>query len=461
MRGLIVPLTPEQYLKPLSSALTKVQRPLMRLDAYYEGLQPLNFIAPELFCDLSKNLVELVINWPRLGTDAYNTRLAVQGFRFGTAEDADEDLWGLWLRNRMPKRSRQAHLEALIMGRSYAFVGSREGNDSLPLITVEHPLQVMHRNDPRTGDVEAAIKRWTDQDGQKRVTLYLPNETRQYVMDRGFRELKDELSEHGMGKVPVVPIVNRERLLRPLGVSEFQDVMIIADAANKMATDMMISADFHAMPRRWVFGMSEDDFADETGKALSTWSAIAGRLWATEKNPKDVAAGQFPEADLTNFHNSIKLLAQIAQQMLGLPPHYMSHNADNPTSAASIEASEAQMVQRCRDKHIEFADPWEQVMRLALRIRDGEWDEDAEALSTDWRSPETPSTSQSADAASKLVGGPVLPREGAWDDLGYSPQRKIVLRRQWAEQQAADSADLFGDKPPVDDIDPADDPVLV
>jgi hypothetical protein len=110
-------------------------------------------------------------------------------------------------------------------------------------------------------------------------------------------------------RCPVVPIVHRPRLLRPDGRSIFHDVIPIADAANKMATDMMVSGEFHAMPRRWAIGMSEEDFVDEHGKQMSTWESIAGRIWSTEKGPKEVQVGQFDEADLAVFHNTIKLLA--------------------------------------------------------------------------------------------------------------------------------------------------------
>ena len=65
----------------------------------------------------------------------------------------------------------------------------------------------------------------------------------------------------------------------------------------------------------------------------ATWEQIAGRMWATKRKPGEVAVGQFAEADLTNFHNSIKLLAQLASQLLALPPDYLSFTGSNPTSA--------------------------------------------------------------------------------------------------------------------------------
>lgn len=434
-----MPLTAEQRLERLDQELARQKKPLLKLDAYYEGMQPLNFVAPELFAELNSSVVDLVINWPELGVEAYETRLDVEGFRFPGEPDADERLWEIWQDNDMDEMSQQAHLEALVMGRSYAIVGVGEDEET-PLITVEHPLQVTASRDPATRAVTNALKRWKDEDGQEWRTLYLPGENRFYVREKGKLVEDDSLRTPNFGIPPVVPLLNRGRMLKHQGRSEFQSIIGIADAANKMATDMMISAEFHAMPRRWVFGMDEDDFVDENGKALTTWQQIAGRLWATDKGPDQVKAGQFEEADLSNFHNSIKLLAQLGSQLLALPPHYMSFNSDNPASADAIRSSEAQLVKRCERKQTVFGASWKRIMTLALQYARVDQDiiSKARRLETVWGDPATPTQAQKSDAVQKLSGGvPILPREGAWDELRYSKARKDRLRKQFAEQDKA------------------------
>jgi hypothetical protein len=47
---------------------------------------------------------------------------------------------------------------------------------------------------------------------------------------------------------------------------------------------------------------------------------IASRLWANED--KDIKVGQFQEADLDNFRETLKLLMQVAVQKLALPAYY-------------------------------------------------------------------------------------------------------------------------------------------
>jgi hypothetical protein len=146
--------------------------------------------------------------------------------------------------------------------------------------------------------------------------------------------------EHGLDVVPVVPLANRPRLRRMDGTSELRAVIPVSDAANKIASDMMVSAEYHAMPRRWGTGLSRDDFADENGQPLGAMSALAGRMWANES--KDVKFGQFPEAQLSNFHETLNVLARLVSSLTGLPPAFLGLATDQPPSADAIRSTTGQ-----------------------------------------------------------------------------------------------------------------------
>ncbi|WP_308258594.1 recombinase family protein [Saccharothrix obliqua] len=81
-----------------------------------------------------------------------------------------------------------------------------------------------------------------------------------------------------------MPIVNRPRTRRRrtapprLGRSELAAVLPLSDAACKVATDMMISGEYHAMPRRYALGFDKEDFVDAQGNTLTPWEAVAGVL---------------------------------------------------------------------------------------------------------------------------------------------------------------------------------------
>ena len=230
---------------------------LDRADKYFEGEQPLKYMAPAMAAEIGDRVSQLVLNWLRFGAEAYENRLDVEGFRYRGSSSSDDELWRIWQANDLDEQAQQAHLDALVLGRSYVIVGSGDGDDADPIVTVESPFQVFAERDPRTRKVSAAVKRWQEGEGKdavQRATLYLPDSTESFAFDKVWRST-GEADEHGLGVVPVVPLVNRPRILRPDGLSEFHDVIPVADAANKMATDMMVSAEFHAMPRRWAVGM--------------------------------------------------------------------------------------------------------------------------------------------------------------------------------------------------------------
>ena len=305
---------PLDWLGLLEAQRLKQLPKLREYSQYFEGEQPIKYMSPVLEGEFGERLTQLVINWPALGVEAYENRLDVEGFRLPGEGKADEDLWRFWQVNDLDEESSQGHLEALIKGRAAAIVGENEDDPTTPIITVEDPSQIATYRDPRTRRVLWGLKRWTDDEDPshpvENAALYGLNETYYYVMQDG-KWTESDVVVHNRGMCSVVPLLNRPRLLNQLGASEFKNIIPIANAANKLATDMMISSEFHAMPRRWVVGMSEDDWKDPDGNPVSNWSKVAGRVWATDLMPSEVQMGQFQEADLANFHNSIKLLAQL------------------------------------------------------------------------------------------------------------------------------------------------------
>jgi hypothetical protein len=454
-------MTPQENVVHLDGLLQKDQRRLRKLDAYFRGKQPLRFLALELKEEFGERLAEVVINWPEMVAEAYEHRLDITGFRYPGSttngvdvDERDESVWRIWQDNDMPRQSSLAHLESLIFGRSYAIVGARGALDEgpavegapvafddldtdSPLITVEHPYQVITEADPRTRQPSSALKRWRDADKVQRATLYLPNSTHHFVRTRQWVE-KDR-DEHNLGVVPVVPLVNRGRMLEQDGRSEFASVIPLADAANKMGTDMMVSGEFHAMPRRWALGMTASDFEDEEGNKISPFEQIAGRMWAHPKKPGEVEVGQFAETDLVVFHNTIRLLAQLVTQLAGLPLHYLGFGTDNPASADAIRSSETRMVKGAERKQMGLGADWRRVQAIAVRIRDGEdWDPSVRRLKSIWRNAATPTVAQAADAVVKKRQAGIITLRQARIDLDYSPEEIRRMEQEDAEEAQRD-----------------------
>ncbi|MCW2904915.1 MAG: putative phage protein [Streptosporangiaceae bacterium] len=436
----------QEWLTHLITCHDQQKSDLSTLDSYYEGRQPLSYMAPELIAEMQDRIRQVVVNWPRLVVDSMEERLDVEGFRLAGAAQSDERLWSWWQANDLDEESQLGHLDALAMRRSFVIVGADD--DENPLITVESPLEVHAERDPRTRQVAAAVKRWSETEGATKTefaTLYRPDATVWSHRDGG-AWVEYDRDDHNLGVVPVVPLVNRARTRNREGVSELADIIPLSDAACKIATDMMVSAEYHAVPRRVAFGFSESDFVDEQGRPVTAFSRVVGRMWATEKSKLDGAdVVQFPEASLTNFHDTINSLATLVASLSGLPPHFLGMTTDNPASADAIRSSEARLIKRAERKQRAFGGAWEQVMRLATRIQTGEWDAGMRGLETIWRDASTPTIAQASDAATKKYSTGIVPLRQTREDLGYTQEQ--IARMEEADLHEDPVARAIGPNP--------------
>lgn len=406
---------------------------LRRLDRYYTGRQSLSYLSPDVARVVQNRLRSLVINWPRLVINSLEERLDVDGFRLASDQPADNELWRIWQANDLDEQSQMAHVDALVHGRAFAIVWADEDDPATPRITVESAEQMTVEFEPGTTNVVSAAKCWT-QDDMAYATLYLPDSIERYeapfsasdvaVASPQAWTLREEPIRHDLGVVPVVPFINRPRMTHLYGESELVDVIPLVDAINKLATDMMVSAEFHASPRRYATGIDLGSGEGSESRASETvqqkWArATVDKIWLSDSS--ETRFGQFPEASLDNFIRAIEMMAAQVAAISGLPPHYVGlMSQQEPASADAIRSAEASLVKRAMRKQRVFGGAWERVMRLAMLVRDGRVPSEARSLETIWRDPETPTWAQQVDAAVKLdsIG---LPFRQNMESLGYSP----------------------------------------
>ena len=430
---------PEDWLNLLSRRLENQLPTLRNYDAHSEGTQPLQYLHPTLLQHVTPRIKPLVLAWPQLAADAVEERADIEGFRFGDKAEADDELWAVWQANNLDESSSLAHIDSLVMGRGYVIVGAPDAAGDAPIVSVESPLQVIHDVDPRTRKVRAVLKRWVDAvAGESYATVYLPDQTLWYTRKAGSWTTVNQ-DNHGLGMVPVVPLPNRARTLNPWGISELAPVMPLSDAANKIATDMMVAAEHHAVPRRAFFGADPDDFVDEQGKQLNAWEIAIGKNWIHPN--ENIKAIQFPASDLANFHSTINELARMAAAVAALPPNYLGLAADDAASADAIRSREARLVKRVERKLRAWGGAWEDVMRLVLRFQ-GREDVAARSLETIWRDPATPTRAQAADAAVKLHAEGIVPTRQTREDLGYTAVQ-IQRMEEFDDAEAARTLNAF------------------
>lgn len=416
---------------------------LVQLNNYYEGEQKLHQLGLAIPEELKSFTV--VLNWSRVVVDAIENRLDVTGFQMPGADAADTALWDIWQHNNMDERAGFTHIDALALGSSFVCVGTNDEDRSMPLVTIESPLEMVMLRDSRTHKVVAAARFYDEgvSGVAMKATLYLPDRTRWLVRVRG-SDWVDEFSAdvHNVGSVPVVPFVNRHRATRAPGTvldgkSEMLDLMPIADSASRAITNTQLLQETLVAPARGVLGATKGDFVGTDGKPLDAWETYFGAVWAMAN--KDAKTFQFDAADMKNIETIINMYSRLASSVTSLPVEYFGVSTNNPPSAEGYRAGETRLVKTTERKQIAFGNSWEAVMRLAIRFRDGAWSDDARRMESKWRDAGTPTLGMVADAATKEFSVGLVDWETAQEDRGRSPE----MIRRMKERRDRENADAL------------------
>lgn len=434
--------SPIAFAEKLSRRLDERAPSLASLDSYYNATQPAAFLSAEAREALGNRFRLLAVNFPRLVVTSLAERLDVTGFRTGGPQSApDERIWRVWRSCGMEEAAAQAHTEALTLGSAFVVVWA--GADGAPSITVESSRQVTVERNPATREVTAAFKRWVE-NGTAYGVVFEPDkitrlQARGHVAAEGSIPATGwtvtETIDNPLGVVPVVPIVNRGRLMDAEGVSEMADILGLSDAVNKISTDMLVTSEHYARPRRWATGLEVVE--DEDGNPINPFASEANRVWQSEDPATKF--GQFDAARLDGYADALATLTQQIGALSGLPPHYLGLHGDQPASADAIRSAEASLVATAYARQRTFGAAWEQVARLVVAVLDGT---DARTVDIEavWESPETRTPAQAADAAIKLVSIGVPLAFVAETVLGYSPEQVQRIR----ELRRAESLDSAG-----------------
>jgi len=219
-------------------------------------------------------------------------------------------------------------------------------------------------------------------------------------------------------------------------------VIPISDAAARNLTNAQIGQETHAVPARGVLGATKGDFVDADGNPLPTWQAYFGSVWSLA-NP-DAKTFQFDASDMKNFETMHTLYAKTAAGVAALPPNYMGLATDDAASADAIRSRESRLVRSVELDQIALGNAREQAMRLAMRIKDGKWSEDAKRMECLWYDAGTPTYASRVDAVVKQFavtdgnGRPLISRRSALEELGWSPTRITRELDRLDEERPAD-----------------------
>jgi len=416
--------------------LTTARPEYRRLDKYYEGLNRLSQLQLAIPPELEQFVV--FVNWCRKAVDSVEHRLNLIGFQLPGTSKIDESLQETWDYNNMGADVTMAFLDALSLSAGYIAVGANEEDPEHPLITVESPDEITHIRDTRTRKLSSAFRSYAPVNGiDQSATLYLPNETFWLERDGNMRWYIGDYDQHNLGRVPVVPLINRPRShqlpnWKIPGVSQMHDVIPIVDAAARALTNAQVAQEVIATPQRGIIGATKGDFVDESGQPLPMWEAYFGSVWAVS-NPA-ARSFEFSAGDMKNFETIVNLYARQASGVTGLPPNYFGLVSDDAASDAAIRSRETQLVKLSERQIANLSNDIKSVGQIVDRFKTGDWNPDLRKLTPVWLDAGTPTKGQATDAAVKLYEGDILDRESTWEELNYSPAKIEILKKRFEER---------------------------
>ena len=464
------PGTSGWWLARLSKQLAEQRKRVQLYDDYYSGHHRLAFATTkfreafgDLFGAFAVNLCGLIV-------DAVAERLTVEGFRLDSAE-ADDAAWRIWQANQLDAESELAHREVLVKGIAFATVWAWEAERrpwwlravrgmDIPKITYEDASEVVVDHDPGDRRVRrAALKMWEADDKTTHATLYLPDRIEKWQRPRragvsltsgmsGWlpRDVDGEPwpLPNPLGVVPVVPLMNRSRLVAT-PMSDLVDIVPIQDAYNKIVADMMVASEFAAYPQRYAIGLELPGAED--GQQAPLIAAVS-RLWEG-RVPSDFDSsrmpapqfGQFLAADLTNYTKAADMLLQVAAFVSRTPPHYFVGQPGQLPSGESIKSGETGLVKKTESRMRPLGEGHEEVMRIAFAAVGDRRRAEVQNSEVIWGDPETRSESEHVDALLKLKALEV-PLQQLWQDKGYSPTQ-IARFRQMRQEMALEIGAAF------------------
>ena len=387
-----------------------------KYEGYYNGTRRLDKLGVSLPPQM--RVLEIGVNWPRLSVEVMDEALNVEGFRTADSALADK-LRTWWQANNLDTRSHLAHTEALIHGHSFVVVGRNTDPAAPPVITV-HSSQGTGITYGPLGEVTEAVQVTGSEGETQTAAHYQPWKIDYYTKEPNHAWKLTGTEYTGIAQVPVVPLVNRPRIDKPLGESEMTDIIQLADAAARSLTNLQVAQENLALPQRVIIGMAADELKDSEQKPISKLKAYISSLWVL---PEDTKVDQFAGADLSQIINSVKLYAQMVGSAAGIPPSFLGIQTDNPASAEAMRVAKERLISKAERRQSSFGDSWELVMRIALALA-GEPLSPGDMLETLWRDPATPSRSAKTASALQAHAQGLITAHTARELMDLTPEQR-------------------------------------
>ncbi len=413
--------------------------------AYYDGDHDLAFATEKFNSSFAGRFSAFADNLCPRVVDALADRLKVEGFGVVTGDaNIADTAWAIWGANNMAERAGEVHNEAFTAGDAYVIVWPN--GDQEPIIYPNDAcMMTVVYDQERPGVILWAAKCWVDQtSGLYRLNLYYPDRLEKYVAKGKLNAFPKRVAQFGKyqvdgeawpymypsgwsGTVPVFHFTNNAKIGRP-GRSELKPVIPLQDALNKSVLDMLVAAEFVALPQRWAVGM-EVEYDELTGKPKHELQVAVDRLWTIASDT--ARFGEFQAANLAQFLDIQEHFRAEIARVSSTPLHYMMLQSGSFPSGEAMKTAEAPFLAKTDDRTTSFGSIWANVLELALKMKGVKV-----VLTTKWKDTAPRSDKEHTGSVIEKLEANIIDVIQAGDELGYSEQTVLDMQARRAASAA-------------------------
>lgn len=300
--------------------------------------------------------------------------------------------------------------------------------------------------DEDTRQINWASKKWLyrpeiGSEPETRLNLYYPDRVEKYVARGGVWARFAEPEESwpvpwvdSAGEPMGVPLIHFRN--RPMGTdfgqSEILNVIPMQDLLNKTLIDLTMILDTLAFPQRYTLNVNHGS---------SRLDVMPGSVTEFHSEYDGGSVGQWSAATVDGPLRSIETLVQHIAGTTRTPQHLFQIAGGTPSGEA-LKTAESGLVNKAKQRMVNFGNAWEDALMLALRIQKvfGASLPDVEegAIQTTWDDPETRNEQAHLESLkAKLELG--ITKHQLWREMGYTQEQIDQMDEDNTQERASET----------------------
>lgn len=353
--------------------------------------------------------LEAVLGWPAKGVETLARRCRLEGFTLPAGSDMDTfGLNTLLDETQYLRRARMGELNSLVHSVSFEVATTGDVGEPDALITHVSALNGSGTWNGRLGRLEdfLSVTEWGENSKPKEWALYMSEGTWVFQNDTL------DYQGHGLGRVPVEPLIYKPRLDRPFGQSRItRSVIFLTRSAARVIVRSEATADLYSAPSLLALGLTANQIESGSwrqgiGNVIGIPDASDGPAEAPHLARVDIKTIQ--QATQEPHIAQLRAWAQLFSGEMSLPVSSLGLSVDsNPTSAESYAASREDLIAEAEDANGEWGASHRRSVLNAYALREGiKFDEipaELRGLRAKSRDPRHVSQAAAADAFVKVA----------------------------------------------------------